>query len=89
MALERNRHHYQTDSEAATRAQFLSNTLQQISAEHEDAIQALRSKTITYETEMASLGAKLQSASEEVDASHLGFKVMETKLAEQKAKCEK
>ncbi len=85
LALERNRQFYQQDIEKTKRARFLSSTLQQLTSEHESNLSELQSKFIQKDIEFQSLSQKLTSASDEVEQSHLAYKVIEAKLLEERS----
>jgi hypothetical protein len=89
MAVERNRNLHRSEFESSKRASFLSDTLQQLSVEHEESLQGLKARLLQAETEAQSLGRQLTVAAEEIDASHLGSKVVEQKLIEERARRER
>jgi hypothetical protein len=89
MALDRNRERERLGKESATKAMFLSSTIQQISVEHEENIQALRNKLMLTEVESKSLNEKLNVASDELDHTHAAYKVLQAKLNEEKILREK
>eukprot|EP00158_Paraphelidium_tribonemae_P005522 Partr_v1_DN27383_c0_g1_i3_m46351 putative leucine rich repeat containing 45 len=88
MALERNRKGHSAHLEASTRAHYLSNTLQQMSVEHEETIQSLRERISHYESQTQSLGGKLNLASDEIENTHLSYKVIEKRIQEEREKSE-
>lgn len=88
LALDRNREHFRTERETSSRTQFLSSTLQKMSSDHEKSLENLRTKLLAQDTSMQSLNLKLGKASEEVDKSHMAYRMLENKLAEERAKKE-
>ena len=89
MALERNRDVFRSQRESSQRAQFLSSTLQQITLEHEQALQSMREKVVTRDSVAQALEQKLGLASDEVQKSHMGYRVLENRYTEEKAKRER
>ena len=85
LALERNREQFRTQQETSVRSQFLSATLQKMTAEHEEVIQGMREKLVSQETTAQALNQKLGKASEEMNRSHMAYRVLENKLTEERA----
>jgi hypothetical protein len=88
LALDRNRAQFQEIAQKSLRAQFLSSTIQELSEEHTNKINELNAKLLRHDVESQSLSHKLQQASQEMQDSHLAFKLMETKLKEEREKHE-
>lgn len=88
LALQRNRQFHADGIEKSARSHYLASTIQQISSEHDAVLGDLQAKIMRSDMESQSMGQKLQMASEEMDQSHMAYKIVEAKLTEERARRE-